>query len=288
MQKRISEYLNCRKLPTGRRIFTMKAIRRIADDLGDAGIAARCDRSIATDEKTLRVEMDYRYGKKFSSNARGFSTEVDRQIGAVWNAIQAIAQGHTVGEDVVATQATDFLNEVFPNGLAALVQTSFEDRLAEMDILLNRFDASTLSGDLAEHVDAMGIRRQVEQLNTLMPKFRAELEKGRVAKITFAEVKRTRLDSLDIFASAILAVLTAYDTNTAQDVAQRENYLAEFHRQNNNHAAAYRRGHGSLDVDPNTGEALIDGNPVVEESDALAVRPAIGGDVPESTIELMN
>jgi|GEM_PF-5121986 len=287
MQQRISEYLNCRKLPTGRRIFTMKAIRRIADDLGDAGIAARCDRSIATDEKTLRVEMDYRYGKIFKSNARGHSTEVDRQIGAVWNAIQAIAQGHTVGEDAVASLATDFVNEVFPHGLAALVQTSFEDRLAEMDILLKRFDMGT-PGDLAAHVDALGIRRQVEQLNTLMPKFRAELEKGKVSKVTFAEVKKTQRESFDIFAAAIFAVLATYDTNSAQDVSQREIYLAEFHRQTTNHAAAYRRGHGGLDIDPRTGEAIIEENLVAQERNTRAVTPAISIDTPEPAIQLMN
>lgn len=264
MEHRLFDFLNCRQLPTGRRTFAMKALRRAAEGFGDARIVAKCDRSIAADEACLRAEMAYRQGKSFASNARGLSNEFDRQIDAIWAGIHGVAQGQAVGEDAVSEQAGDFLKEVFPDGLAGLVNLSFEAQLADMDILLERFELA--NGDLSAHVDALGIRRHVEQLNVLVPKFRAELERESAAKITYDDLKKVQRDSLDVFAAAVFMVLTTYDTDSAQHAERRAACLAEYHRQNTIVADAYRRYKKLADVDPDTGEALLD-----EDDTAAAV-----------------
>lgn len=270
MEHRLFDYLNSRQLPTGRRIFAMKAVRRAAEGFGDAQIVAKCDRAIAADQECLRAEMAYRQGKSFASNARGLSNEYDQKIDAIWAGIHAVAQGQTIGEDAVAQKATEFLKEVFPAGLAGLVNLTFEAQLADMDMLLERFVAPT--GDLAKHVDALGVRRHVDQLDTLVPKFRAELEKENADEVTYEDVKNFQLDSLDVFAAAVFAVLSTYDTDSARAAERRGVCLAEYHRQNAIIAEAYRRQNRVPDVDPDTGEPVVESESAESEPE-LAEAP---------------
>ncbi|TDP77193.1 hypothetical protein [Bradymonas sediminis] len=256
MEHRTFDYLNSRQLPTGRRIFALKAMRRVAEGLGEAAIVARCDRAIAADEACLRMEMTYRQGKSFATTARGGAAELDREIDAVWAGVHAVAQGQAVGEDAVAEQASAFLKEVFPEGLAGLVKLSFEAQLAHQELLLERFDPNT--GDLGAQVDALGVRRHVEHLNFLVPRFRAELERENAAKVTFEQVKRARRDCLDQFAGAVFAVLTTFDTDSAEHAERRAACLAEFHRQNASVVEAYRRQSKVEDVNPETGEPVAE------------------------------
>ena len=271
MQHRLFDFLNSRQLPTGRRIFAMKAIRRAAEDFGEPGIVARCERSIAGEQEMLRLEMAYREGRSFASRARGLASEYDREIDAIWAGMQGIAQGHQVLEGAVAQQATDLLKQVFPDGLAGLVNQPFEAQLAEMDILLERFDAPT--GDLAGHINTLGLRRLVDMLRVLVPKFRAELEADAAAKVTYEQVKSARLDCLDRFASVVFMVLNTYATDSAQDVERRAACLAEYHRQNASVVEAYRRQSRVPDVDPETGEPLVEPDSAESEIPELDADP---------------
>jgi hypothetical protein len=253
MEPRIFDYLTSRQLPTGRRIFAVKAIRKAAEGYGDAKLVALCDASIAFDRETLRLEMNYQKGKSFASDARGKAAEYDLRIDALFTGIYSVAQGHAVGGLATAETAGEFMKTIFPDGLAGLIQLSFEEQLARVHALLERFD-----GDLAAAVDEIGARRHVDELKVVVPKFRVELEKETGRKVTYPMVKDARAEGLDKFALVVFAVLSTYGGDSSRDAERRKALLAEYHRQNARIAEAYRRQEAVKDVDPDTGEPLID------------------------------
>jgi hypothetical protein len=263
MEHRLFDYLTSRQLPTGRRTFAVKAVRKAAEGYGDADIVAHCDASIAFDAEVLQLEMNYHRGKTFGSTARGEASVYDQKIDALFGGIYGVAQGQMVGEDATAKMAGAFLKSVFPAGLAGLVKLEFEEQLARMDLLVKRFDTD-LSGD----VDTLGVRRHVDGVKALMPRLRAELQKETAAKVSYADVKNALIEGLDKFAAVVFAVLSTYDGDSAQDRERRGNLLAEYHRQNDAVADAYRRHEPVKDVHPDTGEPLAE-----DETDQDVVEP---------------
>ncbi|QDG54345.1 erythromycin esterase family protein [Persicimonas caeni] len=249
MNHPLFDFLKSRQLPTGRRMFVAQAMRQVAEELGDTELVADCDASLAVDGDTLNVEQNYKRSKSQSSNARGRAMEVDADIDRVLSGMHAVAEGQSVGEDVTADQARTFLVEAFPEGLFALVTQSFEEQLANMNVLLERFD-----NDLAAHVDAIGVRRHADKLADLVVEFRAELEKDSRQQVSYADVKNARAKGLEQFAHLIFRALAAHGT----DAETRDRLLAEFQRQNEIVADAYRRNRPVEDIDPETGEPVAD------------------------------
>jgi hypothetical protein len=265
MEFEIFDYLTSRQLSTGRRLFAVKAVRAPAEGYGDAFIVKKCDASLAFDEETLRLEMAYRTGRSLDSTARGRAAEVDAEIDELLGGIYSIAEGQAVGEDATAKKAASFLPAVFPEGLGALTGTTFEEQLAQIEALLKRFD-----GDLAATVDALGMRRHADGLAVLAPQFRVELEKEVDADVSYADVKKARIEGLNKFAAVVFAVLATYDGDSAEHRARRDELLSEYHRQNALITEAYRRNRRLGDVDPDTGEPIED-----EASDRETVEPVV-------------
>lgn len=255
MNARISDYLNSRQLPTGRRLFALKALLNEANRLGSAELAAKCQRAIDTDRQTQRVERAWRQQKSAPGKSRGDAVDLDRQIDALWGAMHSVVRGQMVGDDPLSHKAATFMHEVFPDGLAGLVKRSFEEQLAEQESLLERFAPGT--GDLAGHIDALGLRRHVDQLNPLVDAFAHELQLQN-NPTTWGDVTQARSAGLNAFASALFLVLCTWDEDSPQHAAQRAACLAEYHRQDALVAEALRRRRPVVDIDPDTGEELAE------------------------------
>ncbi|TDP77660.1 hypothetical protein [Bradymonas sediminis] len=265
MQTGLFHLLNMRQMPTGRRVFVMRKIRAAAESLGATEIVDRCDEALAWDAQTMDMELAYLSDKGQESRARGEAQRFDQQIDARLAAMAAIAQASTVGEagDPVVEAAHRFMAEVFPLGVAALTQLSFEEQLAAVDRLLGRFVAP---GDLAAAVDQLGLRRYVTHLGPLVARFRQELEAESVARVTFDKLESARARGRDLLAGVVFLAAATYYRRTPDDTAARNALLHELYRQDALLGEAFRRGRKVVDIDPETGlvQPVGDAPPIAE------------------------
>lgn len=273
MQTGLFHLLNMRQMPTGRRVFIMRKMRAAAEALGATEIVDRCDEALAWDLKTMDMELGYLSDKGQESRSRGEAQRFDQQIDARLAAMAAIAQASTVGDagDPVVQAAHAFLAEVFPLGVAALTQLSFEEQLAAVEQLLGRFVAP---GDLAAQVDQLGLQRYVTHLGPLVARFRQELEAESIARVTFDQLESARAKGRDLLASAVFLAAATYYRRTPADSQARNALLQELYRQDELLSRAFRRGRKVIDIDPDTGveqpapgaqpiaEAHLDGAPI--------------------------
>lgn len=260
-EDRIFDYLRSRQLPTGRRIFVLKAVQKVAADYGLNDLEEQCDKAIADDEKTLELERRYkRQQKQPASRGRGDAAGVDRVIDGLLGAMHAIADGQAFGDDETAKKARHFLAEVFPVGLGGLVRLPFEEQLAVEENLLKRF-----AGDLEETVRLLGLERHVAHLKELVPEFRAELERSPDKVVTYEDIRKARAAGLDRFAAVVFRVLAENGGSSRAQREQRQTLLAEYHRQNDIIARANRNSRGVVDIDPETGEEMNEEEVLLEE-----------------------
>ena len=265
IQHPLRTYLKGKVLPSGRRIFALGAILSEAQRVGDDQLVSRCEMGLAVNRQAHRIEMRYKSLKNRRSRARGNSVDLDARIGDVLSGMYTVALGQAVGEDSVARLAGEFVLEVAPEGLAALTRQSFEAQLADANVLLERFHA-----DLAMHVDQLGLRRHVHQLEELVPLFARELARDVEEPYTFTEVKKINNDSREAFAVVVFQVLVTY----ADDPATRQSMLSEFHRQTRLLTDFYKRHRKNIDIDPNTGELVAEAEIDVEKPSLPAPQDA--------------
>lgn len=263
MDRHLFDYLESRQLPTGRRTFVLQRMLAAAEELGADEIADACEEAIDGARETMQLELGYDRAKSKKSTARGNAKQLDEQADAQLGAMYKIADGHTVGpdDDDIVEMAGEFLEEVFPLGVGAVIHQEYEQQLATMEALLGRF-----SGDLGTHVDELNLTRQVQRVAEIVPAYRAELEQEEDEEVTYAQVKAARMRGLDEMAALVFLVLARYPGIADVDERQqREKLLAEFHRQNEFVARAYRRNRRPEDIDPDTGEPLDDDQAADEE-----------------------
>jgi len=265
MQTGLFHLLNMRQMPTGRRVFITRKMRKAAEALGATEIVDRCDEALAWDQKTMEMELAYLSDKGQVSRSRGEAQRFDQQIDARLAAMAAIAQASTVGDeaDPVVQAAHGFMAEVFPLGVAALTQLSFEEQLAAVEQLLGRFVAP---GGLAAQVDQLGLRRYVTHLVPLVERFRQELEAESVARVTFDQLESARAQGRDLLASAVFLAAATYYRRTPADTQARNRLLHELYRQDELLSRAFRRGRMVVDIDPDTGveQPVSDAAPIAE------------------------
>src|SRR5690554_7576566 len=80
MQTGLFHLLNMRQMPTGRRVFITRKMRKAAEALGATEIVDRCDEALAWDQKTMEMELAYLSDKGQVSRSRGEAQRFDQQI----------------------------------------------------------------------------------------------------------------------------------------------------------------------------------------------------------------
>lgn len=265
MQHPLRSYLKGKVLPSGRRIFTLDAVAAEAQRVGDDVLVLRCAEGLFINRQAHLIEMRYKSHKNRRSRARGDSVNLDARIGDILTGMYTVALGQAVGDDNVAMLAGEFVQEVAPEGVAALTRQSFEAQLADANVLLDRFDS-----DLAAHIDQLGLERHVHHLRELVPVFARELARDVEEPYTFSEVKKIDNDAREAFAGVVFQVLVNY----ADDPATRQSMLSEFHRQTRLLTDAYKRHRKHVDIDPNTGEVIADAEIDIEKPSLPAPQDA--------------
>lgn len=256
------DYLSLRRAPAGRSVFALGQMRKVADETREPGLLALIDAAIAEGRRTLALEREWEEVKSTRTRRRGDASLIDIEFDQAWAALNAMLAGQSLGSlDKQVSEAAKMLSaKVFPRGLGALTQQSFELQLAESQSILQDLDTK-----YAPQVRILGLSRHVALLRDIAFRFRIELEKNE-QKLTWDEVAARQTRAQEFYAGVIFNVLGRYPTDLPAHVMRRAELLQEVNRQDRLLFDLYRRRRPSLDVNPDTGEVIDE--PLPSEDDA--------------------
>lgn len=249
----VSSFVNLRRMPTGRHSFSLQQMRERADVMGLNIIVEKIDRALVAARRTQQLELGYAKTKASTSIARGEAARIDNlideQIGAIYRLVEANRVGDKADPGVKAAQ--DILETLFPAGVGAITQLSFEEQLSTMDAMME-----ALGGRLLGQAQTLHLGRHLDRLERLIEEFRSELNMRKARNVTFAQVREARDELHEQMCKVVAAIIATLDEEDAQTVRQRDRLFAPLLFQQERVAEARKRQRQPLDVDPETGEEL--------------------------------
>jgi len=235
---------------TGRRIFALREVKKLAVAAGQQALVLQCDAAIAHDRSTRALESKWSAGKDatlYSPETSQLDVLVDIALGALRDTIDAEARDSAPG-DTLGEAATNLQQEIFPNGVAAITTLPFVDELDELERIIEIVQSPKWSSV----VQSLGLARRVARIVDLETKYRAAIAVD-TKTISFSQVKDARAQGQSLLLSVVAHILGLYPTDTSADLTSRQALLAPILRQNEAIRQALRQKHTVEDVDPDTG-----------------------------------
>lgn len=248
-------YFRFPRIPTGRKIFALRALLKRAESKGRTQLAAQIRAAIKTCLALLRVERQWKARKvwkvKHGPKARILDRQIDRSLAGFLDRLNSPLKMYDP-EHPKARSARALKDHFFPGGLGELSQKSFVEQTVALDSVLEGLQERP---ELVEAVELLGLADEISLLEALQVQYRAEL--GAEPAPVFAEIEAARRTGEDAFFEVLVASLALFiGEGSASD---RETFLSPIWEQVEavNEARRARRGGPPRDVDPRTG-AIID------------------------------
>jgi hypothetical protein len=240
--------LNLYVFSTGRRLFALQQVQKLAKDRGLAKLEAHIAAALKHDRQTLAIEQQWETSGASApkGEAARIDNLVDRTLSALRDAAQAQAEGAEPGDEI-AEMAESLLTTLFPAGVAAITNLSFIEELAVIDSMIFK-----LKGPLAPAVKELGLTRLAKRLTTLADEYRGALSAPSPA-LKFGEVRAARARGQEMLLEVVAMVLGEHPLSTIKDLNARTELLAPILRQNEEIGQAMRARRALADVDPGTG-----------------------------------
>lgn len=238
---------------TGRRIFAMTETKKVVAEKGHTVLAAHCDACIAHDRDALEVEARWSTDKdapQYATEAKQVDILVDVALGALRDSIDAEVRDAAPG-DALGAEAALLAQELFPNGLTAVTQATFPEELAQLQRIIARLQSARWSTVVQE----LGLARRLTRLVQLESRYAAAIA-APVAAVTFADVRNIRATGQTLMLQAVAMILGLHPSESAADIAAREELLAPILRQNEAIRVYLRNRRSVEDVNPDTGEVI--------------------------------
>lgn len=238
-------------LSTGRRLFALQEVKKLAFADDFSVLSSHCGLAIEHDQATRVVEARWagqRTGAQYSPLAKQLDVSVDTALSALHDSLELEAR-NSAADDPLGKQAETLRSTLFPNGVAAVTALNYVDELAEVERILT----AVKSDEWAPIITGLGISRRVARLDALEPQYRAAVADP-ANKVAFTEVKAARARGQSLLLQAVALVLGKYPSDNAADVAAREKLLAPIFRQNDAVRDYLRARRPVVDVNPETGE----------------------------------
>ena len=256
-----AHFLNLRRMPTGRYARALRLMRERVSDAALASLEERLDQALQLSEHTLALELKWSSARATATRTRGQAARIDNQIDVQISALESGIKSQMVGDDdePEVEMARELHRTFFAEGVAAITQQAFEVQEGLMDAMLAMLDAR-----FAKHVEALGLGRGVERLRRLTGEFKAELDRDRKPGVTFDQVRAARHQLHEATCRVLIGVLYHLDAGhlgagDASAAAVRARILEPLLDQQERVAQAYSRHRAPTDVNPDTGEEIVEG-----------------------------
>lgn len=258
----LQSYIPIPRLTTGRRLFVLQSMLAIACKRGEQAIIDALQESIEFDRHTLLLEEQWKTVRDNRSTRRGDASVIDNALDQAINSVATVARGHASGDPKKPrpVAANTILQTLFPNGVSAITQQSFEEQLESVVLFLSKCLT------LEDEIRLLGLEDRVAEIGELTTRFRIELEKTPKGQVTWDQVRAAYNEGHERYLSIHALILGKYWRRDVEHTALREEIFAEHNRQIEIVQDKRRRKVPVLDVHPDTGEEI--GDPVAEEIEA--------------------
>lgn len=238
---------------TGRRLFALAEVQKLAVDDGHTALAAHCDAALVHDRGTFQKEVVWSSDKtatQYAPEAKQVDMLMDVALGALRDSLDADARDAAPG-DMLGEKAAKLLQLLFPNGLAAVTQLPFVEQLAAVQHIVQCLQSS----EWAPVVNDLGLGRRVARLIDLEKRYSAAIALT-TKSISFGEVKEARTKGQEMLLQAVAMILGLFPSESAADQAGRVKLLGPILRQNEAIRTYLRSRRNLEDVDPVTGAPI--------------------------------
>ncbi|TXD41280.1 hypothetical protein FRC96_04660 [Lujinxingia vulgaris] len=268
-----AHFLNLRRMPTGRYARALRLMLARVKDASLPGLGERLEQALKLSEQTLALELKWSTARANATRARGQATLIDHQIDEQLSALESGIKSQMVGDDdePEVEMARELHRTFFAEGVGAITQKAYEVQEGLIDAMLASLDAR-----FNNHVEALGLRRGVERLRRLTGEFKAELDRDRKPGVTYDQVQAARHQLHEATCRVLIGVLYHLEAGEASTLARRANILEPLLDQQERVAQAYSRHRAPTDVNPDTGEEIVEGGePEAGEAEPQPQQPAL-------------
>jgi hypothetical protein len=263
MDAALGSLLNFYSFSTGRRIFALQQVQKIASDTGFKELDAHITPALKHDAKTREIELQWSRIPVAAPRGQAETQRVDALTDRTLTAIRdtAMAQATSADpDDPIGTTVDTFLQEIFPLGVQDVTKMLYVDELSAVDAIVVK-----LKGKLAPQVVELGLSRLADRLAKLAVEYRAAMEAPESEALSFGTVRAARAQGQEYLLQAVALILGRYYRNTKADVAARQSLLSPILKQNDAIRQYLRVRRAVEDVNPETGQ-VDPAAPVVQES----------------------
>lgn len=239
---------------TGRRLFALQEVKKLATADGFTVLVTHCEVAIEFDQGTRALEARWsgrKVGVQYSPLAKQIDVFVDTALSALHDGLELEAN-NSAPDDPLAQDAETLRQTLYPTGVAAITSLNYVDELAEVDRILN----TVKSPEWAPVITTLGLDRRVARLAALEPQYRSAVADP-ANKLDFAEVRNARIHGQSLLLQTVAIVLGKYPSDSETDIAARTRLLAPIFRQNDAIREYLRSRRALVDVDPETGEVVV-------------------------------
>jgi hypothetical protein len=252
MPTQLASLLTFYVFSTGRRLFAMQEVKKLATADTFTTLVTHCDVAIEHDLATRVTEARWAGRKtsaQYSPLAKQIDIYVDTAVSALHDGLELEAN-NSAPDDPLGQQAETLRQTLFPNGVAGVTALNYVDELAEVERILS----TVKSAEWAPIITMLGLSRRVARIEALEPQYRSAVADTATA-LAFSDVKSARMRGQSLLLQIVAIVLGKYPSDNATDLAARAKLLAPIFRQNDAIRDYLRARRPVLDVNPDTGEA---------------------------------
>jgi hypothetical protein len=214
-------FIKIPKFTSGQRLAMFQGIRDLAAKRGLTSIVELAERGFAHDHMTCALDSCWVEG----SRGRLYKPEVtalSRRVQPVLLSIRDIPLAHTRGLpdiDPLHAQVKEMLSDLYPGGLGALVTQTYVDRVAGVELVLEK-----LQTRYAALIETLSMNKQVVRLAELASAYRTAVNNGHTLR--FCEVREMHAQGQKRLRALIALILgTFYDDDNADHEIAREELL---------------------------------------------------------------
>lgn len=259
MDGSLESLLKLHIFPTGRRIFALQQVLKIALAQSFDDLTAHCQAALQHDRATLSIERQYA-GEPQDPGTNPAAQRVDALVDRTLTAIRDHAVAQTEGapsDDPIHAEVAGFLKTLVPAGVSAITSLGYVEELAAVDQVV-----ALLQGDLAPSVTNLGLGRLTTRLAFLAGQYREALEAPPPSLITWGKVRAARAEGQGLLLETVAIILGKHHKRTAQGTADRLTLLAPILKQDDAIGSYLRARRRVDDVNPETGEDAPGGGAV--------------------------
>jgi hypothetical protein len=238
---------------TGRRLFALQQVHKVAKDMGLGPLAKHVAAALAHDEKTHQIEIAWALAQhapaKDGGKTKRIDVQVDRTLVAIRDAVQAQIDGADASEKELVAELEGMLAAFFPTGVVDVITLTFPEELLAVDGIVHK-----LKNEYAALAKEIGIERLAKHLAKLAVDYRAAQEEASEGGPRFDEVRAARAAGHEKMLEVVAMILGLFPLTSKDHVAARAALLGPILKQNDAIRQYLRARRAPDDVDPTTGE----------------------------------